>query len=727
MDLSLEIEAVYKRALILRQRATESPARQDLLENALKELLFVLEELQLSQEELRHQNQNLIATREAVERERQRYRTLFELAPDGYLVTDRAGKILSANRAIERLFLIPLEYLINKPLLVLLDEAERPLFPTRLADLYRSREWEMSFTLCNGVTRTVAVAVTEIEGTRAGEKVLLWSLKDISERVQMEQQLRSAKEQLEQRVEERTAQLSATTAQLQDKIEDFQRAEQKIREQAELIDIATDAIFVQDLDGCLGFWSKGAERLYGWTAAEIAGAKVGGLLYGEPSPLEEACRQTIERGYWQDEFAQVTRAGKAIVVASRCTLIRDESGEPQSILVVNTDITEKKRLEAQFYRAQRLESLGTLASGIAHDLNNVLTPILAIAQMLLFDRANGLDQSSREILPVIVDSAKRCAALVKQILTFARGSSGESISVAVELALAEVAGILQPTFPKSIEIRVEIPSQTPLFVTADPSQLHQILMNLCLNARDAMPDGGILTLSAENRSLDPLPAGMNLSADNYVMIAVTDTGKGIPLDLIERIFEPFFTTKEFGKGTGLGLSTVFSMVNHHGGFIEVESQIGVGSRFQVYLPAGKAMAIEGKTIGKLPFGNGELVMIVDDEPSVRQTIKMILETHHYRTLVAKDGEEAIALYGQYRSEIQVAIVDVMMAGLDGLTTIQTLRSLDPQLLMIAVSGLPTNQLPALSAGADVFLAKPCAVQDLLISVHDLIGSVYPEM
>ncbi|MEG3436113.1 PAS domain S-box protein [Pannus brasiliensis CCIBt3594] len=722
MDLSLEIEAVYQRSLILRGRATESPARADLLEDALKELLFVLEELQLSQEELRRQNRELSATRGTVERERQRYRALFELAPDGYLVTDRAGKIREANRAVECLFSIPGEYLIDKPLLVLIDEPDRAFFPARLANLHREREWEMSLVTRAGETRVVAIAVTEIEGERAGEKALLWSLKDITGRVQMEQELRSANERLEERVEERTLELSATTERLRNKIEEHQRAEQKIREQAELIDIATDAIFVQDLDHRLRFWSKGAERLYGWTAEEVPGARVGDLLYGEPSLLEEAFRQTIERGYWQDELTQVTRSGRAIVVASRWTSIRDGSGEPKSILVVNTDITERKQLEARFYRAQRMESLGTLASGIAHDLNNVLTPILAIAQLLLFDRSNGLNEASREILPVIVDSAKRGAELVKQVVTFARGSSGERVPLAVGPVIAEVARILQQTFPKSIEIRTEIPSRTQFWVSADPSGLHQVLMNLCVNARDAMPDGGKLTFSLENRYLDPSPSRMNsyAPAGNYVAIAVADTGNGIPPDLIERIFEPFFSAKEPGRGTGLGLSTVFSVVKNHGGFIEVDSKIGEGSRFQVYLPAVEESATGGGTIEKLPFGHGESVMIVDDEPSVLQAMKIILESHNYKTLVARDGDEALALYERYRSEIRVALVDMMMPGPDGLTTLQTLGTLDPRLLMIAVSGLSTNREPAISAGANVFLSKPYTAGELLISLHDLI-------
>jgi two-component system, cell cycle sensor histidine kinase and response regulator CckA len=421
MNISSEIEAVYQRALLLRQRATESPVQPELLEEALKELYFILEELQTSQEELRHQNQELIATQQVVERERQSYQALFELAPDGYLVTDRQGKIYQANRAAAQLFSVPQKYLIEKPMVVLIDESDRSLFQTRLANLDRGQNWEVSLNPRNGEMRSVAIAVAPIEGGRNREDTLLWSLHDVTLRKQMEQQFQSAHDRLEQRVEERTSQLSRTTGQLQQKVDEYDRAEQKIHEQAALIDIATDAIVVQDLDNRILFWSKGAERLYGFTAAEILGRKADELFYKFSDRFAAGFKETVECESWQDELAQVTQTGRSIVVSSRWTLVRDESGNPQSILVVNTDITEKKHLETQFYRAQRMESLGTLASGIAHDLNNVFTPILGIAQLML-NKPAVFNERSQEILFLVLSritvALSRCAVRLVKDLNF---------------------------------------------------------------------------------------------------------------------------------------------------------------------------------------------------------------------------------------------------------------------------------------------------------------------
>jgi PAS domain S-box-containing protein len=588
MEISQQIEAVYRRALLLRQYAAEPPVSPDLLEKALQELHFVLEELQTSQEELHEQNQALIATQETVELERQRYQTLFELAPTGYLVTDVQGTIHQVNHyAATMLFHVPEKYLINKPLLLFIHECDRVQFQDQLTNLIPGASWEVTLCPRDRPLSSVAVSVTRINDTRQQRDMLLWSLHDITLRKQMEHQLQVAHDQLEIRVAERTEELSQTNVQLQQEIYERQQAEQTIRDQAALIDIATDAIFVQDLNQRIVFWSKGAERLYGWTATDILG-KSANVLFPQAAveDLATGFTQTIHQDSWQAELDQVTSIGNPVLVESRWTLVRDEAGQPQSILVVNSNITEKKQLEAQFYRAQRIESLGMMAGGIAHDLTNILTPILGLAQLQLRHHPN-LDETNHEIWQIIQNNARRGVDLLQQITLFAKGTPGRRVPMQVKGVLLEIVETMHRTLPPSIQICTTISTDPVWEIAADSTQVYQVVTNLCVNARDAMPNGGTLTLAIANRSVDATQAQKHLDthAGNYVMLTVSDTGTGIPPALMEHIFEPFFTTKETGKGTGLGLATVFRIVKNHAGFIEVVSQENKGTQFQVYLPA----------------------------------------------------------------------------------------------------------------------------------------------
>jgi PAS domain S-box-containing protein len=364
-------------------------------------------------------------------------------------------------------------------------------------------------------------------------------------------------------------------------------AEQKIREQAALLDIASDAIFVRDLEDQILFWNSGAERLYGWTSAEAFGRKANELICQLiESEIQAAIKTVLEVGSWEGELQKLTKSGNEAIVSSRMTLVRDEAGQAKSILAVDTDITEKKQIEAQFYRAQRLESLGTLASGIAHDINNILTPIIGFAQLLPVKLPN-LDAQNRQMLEIISDNAKHGAELVKQILLFARGEPEKRVVIQLKNLLKEIEHIVKETFPNSIKIISDQKTLELWTISADPTQIYQVLINLCVNARDAMPDGGILTIAADNQFFDHNYVRKNLEAKigKYVVITVSDTGCGVPKEIKERIFEPFFTTKGSSKGTGLGLSTVIGIVKNHDGFVNVQSEIGKGSQFQVCLPA----------------------------------------------------------------------------------------------------------------------------------------------
>ncbi|WP_341529831.1 PAS domain S-box protein [Nostoc sp. UHCC 0302] len=511
-------------------------------------------------------------------------------------------------------------------------------------------------------------------------------------------------------------------------ITERKQAEQKIREQAALLNITRDAILVRDLHNQIQFWNKGAECLYGWMAEEVLGKNANQLLYRKKTlaQIENIQKSIAETGSWEGELHQITKQGKEIIVASCWTVVHDEQGKPKSILSVNSDITEKKQLEAQFLRAQRMESLGTLASGIAHDLNNALTPMMMTVQLL---ETKNSDEKSQQWLSIMESSIKRAADLVKQVLWFSRGAEGNFKTLQVQDLISEIKKIVKQTFSRAIEVRINIPKQNLWHIFGDTTQLHQVLMNLCINARDAMPNGGILSISAKNFWVDSDYARLNLDAEvgSYVMISVSDTGTGISKKIIDRIFEPFFTTKEVGKGTGLGLSTVLGIVKSHGGFVNVVSEVGQGTEFQVCLPVTQTSELDSKVAGvynELPTGNGELILVVDDEDYIREITKSWLETNAYKVLVAGDGMEAIALYTKHQQEISVVLIDMMMPSMDGPTAISVLEKINPDIKIIGVTGLASNHqmMKNLSNKVKKFLSKPYTSNDLLKNLQMVINA-----
>ena len=484
-------------------------------------------------------------------------------------------------------------------------------------------------------------------------------------------------------------------------------AEAQIAEQAALLDKAKDAIIVRGLDHRILFWSKGAERLYGWTSAEVMGLDPSTFLYDAADQIDEPKKLVIEHGEWSGALRQVTKDRREVEVDSHWTLVRDEAGQPKSVLSINTDVTEKRKLEAQFFRAQRLESIGTLAGGIAHDLNNVLTPIMMSIDLL---RTRATDPLCVSTLDTIAASAKRGASMVSQVLSFARGVECERMPVGLRPLIDDLIAISADSFPKNIQIKRFC---DPLLwnVMGDSTQIHQVLLNLCINARDAMPDGGWLTIRADNFLLDDHYAAMmsGAKAGPYVIVQIADTGIGMRPEIVDRIFDPFFTTKKLGQGTGLGLSTSMAIIKSHGGFIRVDSEAGKGSEFKVYLPAeGEVADAEAVNMGAAPpRGNGELVLVVDDEASVREVTQQMLENFGYGALVATDGADAVAVFAEH-PEVAVVVMDMMMPVMDGPTTIQVLLSMAPDLPIIAASGLAdtgaTNAVAAL--GVKHFLPKP---------------------
>lgn len=505
------------------------------------------------------------------------------------------------------------------------------------------------------------------------------------------------------------------------------RDEERLRDQAELLNGARDAIFVLDLDGIVLFMNQAAERIYGCRAEEMIGTRVLDWADAEVAKhweekLANYRKTLLERGEWMGEVENYTRDGRTIIVESRSTLMRDAKGQPKSVLVINTDITERKRLESHFLRMQRMESVGALASGIAHDLNNWLSPILTSIHTL---QQRFTDPNSQKWLSMIRKSAERSRDLVDQVLTFARGTGGERVCLKTSSLITDLGKILSETLPKNIAVIVDLPEDL-WNVVGDATQVHQVMMNLCLNARDAMPEGGELRLSASNVVLteddvwmiDTIPPG------RFVQISVVDTGIGMSQELIDRSFEPFFTTKENGFGTGLGLATVLGIVRSHGGFINVTSSVGKGSQFQVHLPAADADAevVNGSRELSPPNGNGELILVVDDEPEVREITVATLEANGYRALGASNREEAQALCAQHETEIALILADLSLPQYDGVGLEGLLRQIKHRVKIIGTSGLRTQEqlMVANRSGIQTVLWKPYTALQLLNAMAENI-------
>ena len=507
-------------------------------------------------------------------------------------------------------------------------------------------------------------------------------------------------------------------------ITERKRAETFAREQASLIDQAHDAIVVRDLDDRITFWSKGAERLYGWQRSDAVGRRLDELLNIDAVEFATAAETALKDGVWSGEVEKTTAAGQLVAVDCSWTLLRDDEGQPKAIFSIDTNITDRKILERQFFRAQRLDSLGTLAGGIAHDLNNLLMPILMGVTML---KKLGPDERSLKAITNMERSVKRGADLVQRVLSFAKGSEGAREAVNLGEIVAEVEAIAESTFPKNIAFTTTMPDSLCCAI-GDQTQLTQVLLNLCVNARDAMPGGGTLSISAAEMTIDHQYAVMHggTTAGDYVVLEVTDNGSGIPKEVVDRIFEPFFTTKDVGKGTGLGLSTVQGVLRGHGGFIDVASAVGTGTTFRVYLPSHADHAAAGDIeteVGTPPCGNGELILVVDDEAPILEITRQTLEAFGYAVLTAEDGAQAISLYTAHRDDVAIVITDMMMPVMDGPALIAELFRINPGVKIIAASGLNANAEPV-KGGAEVkhFLAKPYSADCMLILIRSVLSS-----
>ncbi len=502
------------------------------------------------------------------------------------------------------------------------------------------------------------------------------------------------------------------------------KAQRRITDQAALIDASRDAIIVRSLDGIVHYWNRSAETLYGATSDEAIGRQLRDLVCIDAEVFAEAIAVTLRDGYWSEELPCTTRDGRSLIIDCRWQLLRGEDGAPDRIFSVDTDVTSWRREENLRTRAKRMESLGTFAGGIAHDLNNVLTPILMSIQLL---ESTESDPDRLELLGTMESASKRGADMIRQVLAFARGVEGRRDRVAIDALLVELQRFAADSLPAAIRFTAEVDDDLPDTV-GDPTQLIQVLMNLVTNARDAMPEGGELRVTASTLLLEDSFSTEAFQAEPgaHIIIDVVDTGHGMTRETTEKIFEPFYTTKSVGKGTGLGLASSLAIVRSHGGTIRVYSEPERGTRFSVILPIAdgseRSSAQPRVPTRALPRGRGELVLVVDDDPTIRLITARTLETYDYRTLVAEHGRAAIDLVEAPGASVDLVLTDMMMPVMDGAATTAYLEEHHPGIPVIAASGLTSAGGAARSAGMGVaaFLPKPYTTSLLLTTIRDVL-------
>lgn len=501
---------------------------------------------------------------------------------------------------------------------------------------------------------------------------------------------------------------------------DRQRAEMAVREQARLLDLAHDAIIVCDLDGRVQYWNHGAERLYGWRAAEIIGQD----KRLPDTQFSAAKEELLVRGEWQEISSQISKTGTGITVSRSWSLVLDEENRPKSILVIDTDITEHKKLEEQLLHAQKMEAIGRLAGGVAHDFNNLLTVILGFSQLLL--QKDNLDPPAVNNLKQIVQAAEMAGNLTRQLLAFSRKHAWQPVNLDPGELIRNLARMLQRIIGEDIILKIDANSALPA-IYADAGMIEQVVFNLAINSRDAMPAGGTLELTTRQARFQAgdLPAGSLRRAGEFVCLCVRDTGCGIPPEIRNRLFEPFFTTKEPGKGTGLGLATVYGIIQQHQGWVEVESRVNAGTAFFIFLPAVSSNHISAP-VAETPqaiCGGQETILLVEDEPLLRLMAREYLSSLGYTILEADSGPAAQSICSRAEQQIHLLLTDILLPeGVTGTELAMRLIQSRPGLKVVYCSGWARNTLnctPGIPPDG-FYIQKPFSARELAMTVRQAL-------
>ena len=639
----------------------------------------LVQELQIHQIELEMQNEQLERARAETEVALERYIDLYEFAPSGYFTLDRDGTIRQANLTGSKLLGMDRSRLVNCRFGLFVAENSRPVLQAFMAKVFASHARET----CEAML------------------------------------LREGKPPFYARIEARCSDDGQECRAVVVDITERKRSEEKIQEQASLLELSQDAIYVRSLDEKIQYWNKGAEQLYGWTAKEAIHGDFGKMGYEGRTSFEAAKKIFLEEGSWSGEVRKLTKSRQEVVVASRWTLLRDGQGNPSSILVIDSDITEQRQLEAQF-RAQRLELIGTLAGGIAHDLNNILQVI--VTNLDLAASAATFDERLPKYLDDASQGAKRATNLSRRLLTFSKG--GAPIKQALDVAEILTHAVLLAL--SGSKLKSHFAYQRDLYpVIGDPVQLTQVIENVVINACEATPQRGQLLVRAENVD-ESLPLSSGLPAGRYVRIEIEDSGTGIPESIRDRIFEACFTTKP--GGSGLGLATVKSIMQQHGGGITIESTVGRGTTVSLMLPA--AAHRPDPPVASLPppvVNSTGRILVIDDEEMILSVVRTMLNSLGYECAVAQDGVSGFHKYVRAKADgnpFAAVLLDATIPnGVSGEEALKLLLEADENARVILCSGYADNDLinKAEQLGFRAFLAKPFSISEF-VSVFNKVLS-----